>query len=60
MYVVHRRVFRTYKRSRLCNRYVQVEDKVADNFMKRVETVILGIKCKVYNLVETICLVNSM
>ena len=46
--------FRVYERSRLLNRYIQVDDKVVDIFIRTVETDILANKCKVCNLVEKI------
>ena len=55
--VIYRGDFRMHKSLRLLNRYVQVDDDVADVFTWIVEIDILVNKHKLYNLVEIIYLV---
>ena len=47
------------KRSRLQNRWVQVDNKVADPFKRIVETDIISNRCKVHDQVEKISQVIS-
>ena len=51
MQVVYSRDFRLYRRSQFCNRYIQVDEEVIEEFVRRVEMDILGTKYKVYNVV---------
>ena len=60
VYMVYRRDFRIYKRLRLCNRHIQVDNDIVDEFIRIVEMYILVNKCKVYDPVKTIYLENSI
>ena len=49
---IYKGKFRVHKRSRLLNRHVQVDDKVANTFKRIVEIDAIVNRCKVCNPVE--------
>ena len=50
MRVVHSEDFRLCRRFQLCNRCIQVDEEILEEFARRVEMDILETKCKVYNM----------